>query len=477
MANTKTNGGSDEQSPCCLHVLGIGRSGAGYVDGLLRTGEIEDVLDNPGARIAALVVDIGEDDLYRARDYADALRQRMKQRGIPEERFYFQAVSLEVPKREALVAGLEGHGSWLPAQAAMPAAGGHLSRAAAKAIVLNALQSSGGPLDAALTAFADQVLKTKLPSRVMVCFNLAGGTGSGMAVDLARHLSSNKLGGRVPVIGVGQLPHSGDGTAPASLFASLNEFGCMTNDAENAKVTKGCGEGYGNPFNGGFFVVNTEHSWQRLTSYTKTGERAIRDRIRQEVTNKFAQDSFMRFAVRDSGAALTHVLRTAGLEGPAGAKAVGQPHSWVYFDLAKFTHPGVQVLPGEPLSKWHKVIDQWIDHLDDFSGLKKDFRTGHAVIHVHAPREIGFERIDEKLKQKMAESFLSGGTTSAVEISNHEFFDHLTSYADIALPGLANTDLDLYWNARDAYDALDPEAKKACHAWLLERGVTVSAAA
>ena len=28
-----------EQAPHCIHVVGIGRTGAGYVDGLLRTGE------------------------------------------------------------------------------------------------------------------------------------------------------------------------------------------------------------------------------------------------------------------------------------------------------------------------------------------------------------------------------------------------------------------------------------------------------
>ena len=76
----------------------------------------------------------------------------------------------------------------------------------------------------------------------MVCFNLAGGTGSGIAVDLARHLAYEKLGGKIPVIGVGQLPHSGDGDSPASLYASLNELSCMSDDANNADVTNGMGE-------------------------------------------------------------------------------------------------------------------------------------------------------------------------------------------------------------------------------------------
>ena len=42
-----------EQAPHCIHVVGIGRTGAGYVDGLLRTGEVEDLLEDPKARFAA----------------------------------------------------------------------------------------------------------------------------------------------------------------------------------------------------------------------------------------------------------------------------------------------------------------------------------------------------------------------------------------------------------------------------------------
>lgn len=480
MADSESRKSTQEQSPYCLHVVGIGRSGVGYVDGLLRTGELEDILDDPGARVAALAIDVGEDDLSRAEGYAHALSERMKERDVPAERLHFQSISLDMPNRDELIASLtqmpESTEPWLPADVTLPEAGAHLTRALAKAIYAKAYYDGDRPLDAALTAFAKHVEQTELPSRVMVCFNLAGGTGSGIAVDLARHLSSDKLSGGVPVIGVGQLPHSGDGDTPASLFASLSELDCMYDDEKNAGVTKGSGEGQGNPFTGGFIVVNTEHSWQRLTSYTDTGEPGTRNRIRQEVTNKFAQDSFMRFAVRDGGQALSRALSSAGLTGEKGEPVSGRSGNWMLFNLAKFTHPGVQVLPGEALSKWHKVIAQWVDHLDDFSGLRKDFRTHHAEIHVHAPREIGFDRLDAKLQQKMADSFLSPGEESDVQIANHEFFDHLTSYADIVLPELAPTDLDMFQNARKAYNKLGADEKKMCHSWLLERGTVVAAA-
>lgn len=459
-----------EPTPHCLQVVGIGRTGAGYVDGLLRTGELEDILMNPGARVSALVVDVGDQDLNRVEGYADALKTRLQAQGIPPDHFQFQSVALEVPDRDELIESLknipEASESWLSKDVELPLTGSHLTRAVAKAIYARAYFDEPRILDKALTKFTEQVAKSELPSRVMVCFNLAGGTGSGMAVDLVRHLANDKLEGNMPIIGVGQLPHSGDGDTPACLFASMNELGCMSDDSRNAEVTQGMGKDYSNPFKGGFFVVNTEHTWQRLTSYTDTGVKAVRDRFRQEVTNKFTQDSFMRFAVRGFDSSLSQVLDSSVVN--------GKPQHWIFYNLAKFTHPGVQVLPGEPLSKWRRVIDQWIDHLDDFSGLKKEFRTHCADIHVHLPREIGFDHVNDKLKQRITDSYLEPGEESTLRIADHEFFDHLTAYADISLPGLVESDLDRYWQAHQNYEKLDKIDQKMCHAWLLEKGVVLS---
>lgn len=446
MTDVKSKISDSKPKPYSLCVVGIGRSGAGYVDGLLRTGEIEDVLMDSRARVAALVIDVGDSDLQRVDGYAAGLKQRLEEQGVPPENFHYQSISLDMPERDELIASIDNMAdgkTWLPKDIKLPKAGSHLSRAVAKAIYYKAYNDEPRILDVALTDFANHAEQSELPARIMVCFNLAGGTGSGMAIELTRQLSSDKLTKNIPVIGVGQLPHSGDGDAPASLFASLNELDTMTN-----------GNGQSNPFTGGFFVVNTEHSYQRLTSYTDTGLQAVRDRFRQEVTNKFSQDCFMRFAVRDSGTALTHALQAADKSNKEG--------KWMLFNLAKFTHPGVQVLPGEPLSKWHKVIDQWIDHLDDFSGLRKDFRSNHADVHVHVPREIGFDRIDKKMEQRMKDSFLTA-KDSSIQIDNHEFFDHLTSYADIILPGLVSTDLDRYSNAQAAYNKLNKGEQKMCH--------------
>ena len=89
----------------------------------------------------------------------------------------------------------------------------------------------------------------------------------------------------------------------------------MLDDAKNAGVTAVWGDLYRSPFTGGFFVVNPEHSWQRLTAYTTTGETRIRQHAKEMVTNRFVADSFMRFAVVDNGRDLFRALRPSGLTG------------------------------------------------------------------------------------------------------------------------------------------------------------------
>ncbi len=486
-----------EQAPHCIHVVGVGRTGSGYVEGLLRTGEIEDILESSRARVAALVVDIGEDDMIAASDYAAGFRQRLEERGIPQERFHFESVALEIPDRDDLFNTLRrmreflklefpryywnpNYEPWLPSAIKLPKTGDHIPRAVAKAVYAKAYYDGDRPMEKALQRFVNHIEEAELPSMVLACFSLNGGTGSGMIVDLARHLASVKLGRRIPVIGVGQLPNSGDGEVNPAMFPTLNEIDCMLDDDKNAGVCAVWGDLYKSPFTGGFLAVNTEHSFQRLSSYTQNDDRnrninpEVRHRIANEVTNKFAQDSLMRFASKDDGKLLFRALRPAGFTGAPHETVSGKSRNWTLYNLAKFTHPGVQVLPGEAISKWRSVMEEWVDHIDDYSGVSDKFRTDYAELHVHAPREIGFEHINAKLKEKISERFLVSGEDSTIQLQNHEFFDHLTSYADIILPGMAKTDLDIFWQARDEYDKYDWEEKLLKHSWLLDLGVLMS---
>ena len=63
------------------------------LDSMLRQGDLEDQLEDPRARFTALVVDIGEQDMLQAKDYADGFIERLKERNIPPERAQIRFVS------------------------------------------------------------------------------------------------------------------------------------------------------------------------------------------------------------------------------------------------------------------------------------------------------------------------------------------------------------------------------------------------
>ena len=493
MSSSLYNSATGVQAPHCLHEIGIGRTGACYIEALLRTGEIEDQLADPRARFAVMVVDIGDQHMDVVKDYAASFVKRLESRGIPTERFQFQAIALPVPPKEEFFEGMNrtreflkleypryywnpNFESYVPHKYPMPKAGEHFPRAVAKGIYANAYYHGERPLDLALRKFVDHLEAATLPSMVMVCFSMAGGTGSGMVVDLARHLSNVKLGRRIPVIGVGQLPSTGDPAtyqnSPA-LYTTLNDLDCMLDDDKNAGVTAVWGDLYRSPFTGGFFAVNPEQSWQRLTAYTTTGEKEIRHGFKEMVTNRFVADSFMRFAVLDDGRVLFRAMRPAGFTGAPHETLSGKSRNWTLFDVAKLTHPGVQVLPGEAGSKWDSVISQWIDFVPKYSGLKDGFKTDYAEVHIYGSRDMNPEMMNKAFKEVVTKNYLLDAD-STYQSYNHEFFDTLTAYGNIILPGVAKTDLIAFWDSQKVYDKLSWEDKLNEHAWLIDIGPMLS---
>src|SRR3712207_6830213 len=192
-----------QQSPHCIHAIGIGKAGIGMVEALLRTGEIEDQLEDPRARFTGLAIDIGDQDMGEFREYAHGLDGRLAERNIPMDRAQVRSVALDVPDREDLLTSLNrwreylkmeypryywnpNYEPWLPADVELPKAGDSFPRAIAKAIYGHYYYGGERLLQREVDLFCRSIDEARLPSLVLVCFSLAGGTGSGMVVDLAR---------------------------------------------------------------------------------------------------------------------------------------------------------------------------------------------------------------------------------------------------------------------------------------------------
>ena len=243
---------------------------------------------------------------------------------------------------------------------------------------------------------------TKLPSMVLVFFALGGGTGSGIVVDLARHSVQRQARAADPRHRRRRRcrsPATPSTTAAPACSRSMNELDCMLDDAKNQGVIAVWGDLYKNPFTGGFLALPQEHSWQRLHRYTDAGRKETRKSLSVRVTNKFVDDSFVplrRAGLRPravQGAASGRLHRRAARAQSPTATATGR-----YSTCAKYSHPGVEVLPGEPMSKWRDV-DRQVDRvhpevLGPQGGLQDRLhrgphRIGAVALERHAADEAG----------------------------------------------------------------------------------------
>lgn len=435
---------TDSPKPHCVHVIGIGRTGCVHVEALLRTGEIEDNLTLPGTSLSVLMLDIGKEDMLIAGDYARSMRTRINQRGIDPSKYNFDLVSLAAPDSSDFKSKLDdvrddfadagGNGliGDLPDGQYAASHGKHTPRAIAKAVCAIDLYGDDSKLSAALQRFADNVRKSTCNSTVFIAFGLAGGTGTGMAATISRELQKLDLGANVSIVGVGQLSHSGDGNYHDSVAQTL-ALRELDQPAGNRDA-----------FPGGMFIISTEHSWQRLTAYTNTGERAVRDHFRQLVTNRFVADSFMRWTLENGS---EHLIRT--LQDANGGT--------IMFNVAKLSHPGVQVLPGEPRSRWDGVLNQWVEFIPRFSGLAESFSSQKVVTHIYSARYMNAGLVDESIKNVLSASYIGTGDDS---YSSHhvEFFDELTAYANIIFVDFSKDSLASYLEGELKLADLDDKA-------------------
>ena len=257
--------GAEQGLPFCVNVVGIGKAGADTVAEVLRS------LPPTGPKLSVLVVDIGEGDLGGLREAAAALSP---------DRADVEVVALKVPGTPELLDTLRRYrdflkleytmfhwaandAPWLPSSVKPPNPGAPVDRAYAKAIYGRAYYDGARLLKAALRRFGARVEAARAQSMVAVIFGAGGGTGSGMVVDLARHLSNVVFGRQALTVGIGILPCDGDKPQHrgGSLFATLNELDCLGDETKNQGVVTACGELFRNPFTAGVILVPQQPVW------------------------------------------------------------------------------------------------------------------------------------------------------------------------------------------------------------------------
>jgi hypothetical protein len=429
------------EGPFSIHVVGLGKTGANVIAQLVGDPPAG-FLEDSRTRFSALAVDIGDQELQAVRDAAD---------GLPTERAQVRTVALRPPDREELFGNLRryreflkveypryywnpNYEPWIPSDIELPPAGGHFPRALAKA-VYGVDYYQGGEIWKELGAFADSVDVGEATPIVCVVFSLGGGTGSGIVVDLARHLSSVKLGRRPWVVGLGVLPCEGDPEPvfDGALFPVINELDCLIDTEKNKGVMAVWGDLYKNPFTGGFFAVPQDAIYERTKDLAQTHD--------------YVDRQLASFLSRDNG---THLYETLKLL------------NWLSVPADRW-HPAIR---GEPTDHWLNVLS--LRELDDANSLGQLELTGRVASGYAEVRVFSSEmanEVSEEAEKQAAQAVDTMVDPGVVEVPSGR------EGLSMVVPRVSKLDLAVFHPARDAYDMLSWEEKLLRHSWLLDLGV------
>lgn len=434
-----------ETTPFTVHMLGVGKAGADVVAQVLRD-KIEDDSADVGSGFTALAIDIGDDHLSQVRELAAKL---------PDQTSQVETLALELPSRNDLFDTLRrmreflkleypryywnpNYEPWLPSQIEMSDENGHLLRAVSKAVYAKSYYDGDREMRTVLRRFADAVDRSPGQSVVALVFGLGGGTGSGMTVDLARHLSNVMFGRRVLVVGIAVAPCDGDDEVHrgSSLYPALNELDCMGDESKNEGVVAVWGDLYRNPFTGGVIVVPQKSVWEAKKNLEET-----HDRIDKELS---------AFLMRNKSVDFWETLRLLNW--------VGAPPT---------QHAAARTPYG---TKWAHVFG-FADLEGDLSA-SPDMAERLGVLPSYKPEFIESRALDPgderalKAVSCLGEAFLSDSDTTIAESIGAD-----AGVIQFVLPCITKLDLELFFQSRALYDEMDWQEKLCDHSWLLDLGV------
>jgi Tubulin like len=446
-----------EPMPSAVHVVGIGKAGTEFITQMIKQAP-DDWLADSRQRFTALAVDIGDQHFQPLQDEVASWDSQQVQ---------VRTCSLPVPSRDELFSSLRryreylkleypryywnpNYEPWLPNTIDIPQAGEHFPRAIAKAIYGKAYYEGDRVLDQELELFTNSVDATTCQSIVCIVFGLGGGTSSGIVMDLARHLSNVKFGRRALVLGIGIAPCAGDPEyhQDGSLFPTLNELDCMLDQDKNQGVVQVWGDLYRNPFTAGFLLVPQKSTWEETGDLTAT---------QQQIDRELAS-----FLTRDQGLEIYETLRLLNWVGapPTQHMAARSQYGARWAHIFGFT-----------------TLESNNDNLPDRLGIKAStFHPDFFEIRASTPPTAELRAKLTDLASKMnysfapilepeiAKSFREGSLSSASS----------APYLQFVIPGATKTALDIFYEARLAYDQQTWDEKLLQHSWLLELGVMLS---
>lgn len=426
------------QHPFGIHLVGVGGAGARVIEAFLSAAPV-DLLDPPGSRLTVLAIDTDRNSL----DRMQALAER-----LPTDRSQIETFLLDMPPMEDMQASIARYvdflkleyplyhpnpdsAAWLPPETPLRNADGTVPRAVSKAAYGRAYYDGDRPMHKALKRFAASVEATGGDPLVCIVFGLGGGTGSGIALDLARHLSSGLFGRRVLVSGVGIAPHSSEGPALGGrLHAVFAELDVLCDETKNKGVTLSCGDLFKNPFTAGFILV------PQSPDLPADEARAVAD---QRLAGLFAERR---------GANLWEALRLLNWVAAPSTQHSAARTPWGARWIHLFGFACDKVGPGN--RHLREELGLLPDYIPEFLELRTSRTTDDTVAEAWA------KGLNAAFSPEAATHLVDGAPPGIIQY---------------LLPRIALTDLSAFHEARAAYDAEPSAGRQPLHSLLLEQGL------
>lgn len=430
-----------------IHLVGIGSAGTAVVSKCLDALP-KDALNADGARLSVLGVDVGDSI------HLEAIRQHGTRFVGPN--VDIQALQLDVPSGEDLVESLSRYPDflkleypfsddtpsfkpWVTREDEIQDTDGGMRRAIAKALYGRAYYDGERPAAQALKRFAQSVSGGSTDPLVCICFGLGGGAGSGIVVDLARHLSNVRFGRRMLVVGVGIAPCDGDAQRHTGghIFPVLNELDCLNDEAKSRGAVAAYGELYRNPFTAGFLLVPQQHVWDARRDLEATHER-----VDQELVS---------LITARNGANLWETLRLLNwIAAPSTQHSASRTQygaKWIHVFGFADSDDGPVALDAD--------LPKRIGLLPTY---RAEFIEARVTLKAQKDRKNFGKQIDRIFEPTIESEISDGDREGSVQF---------------VLPQASKTDLKIFSQARSAYDAQNERSRMYGHSWLLEHGVVL----
>lgn len=482
----------------CMHGVGIGKAGCDSLVEMITRGQIEDLLvSDSRTTFAALAVDIGDKELKGVRRAAEGLRQRLSRRGVSDDRILVTTYNMKPPvtpeEEDAFYGSLMNVREYLkiefPRQYwnpnyepwvnsdddVIPKEGEHTYRVMAKALYYDHYYRLG--LKQEVAKFCRFITETEFPSIVYMFFGMAGGCGSGVAVDMARHLSNVHFGRRIALTGFAYLPCFKDGDRyykSAACYAAMTDIEAQINQEANDGVIAVWGDLMRNPWTGGFFVVPREPMAVRTRVIDQIDNmpdsvKGHRFEGSAQITDRTVNLTLVDFLTTDASREFIKAATPTGVVRWTWTEANNGERSWNAILITQFIHAAAEVMPTNNSKGLREETMRYMKSLKDFWRFEPKFKTDFINAGVYGSATTLTDPEVKKVFEDFCQSLLIEKDNYKIDF--HTAYDEANSWITAVIPGISIQDMTDFIDGRAAYDALDEWVDRLhVHSYVLDLG-------